>query len=137
MLNEQDRKEITDIVKNVIETDVTPKFDKIDTKFEQIDARFEQVDARFDEIDARFEQVDARFDEMDSKFNSLSDEVKTTRVLIEADIMPKFDLILDKISAMEEKLVPASRVEHIENDVQVLKMAVHKHSKEIKQLKEA
>ena len=59
------------------------------------------------------------------------------RTVIESHIDPKFELLFDKMNAMEEKLIPESRVEDIEHMVNVHEMAIRKLSKDVKELKEA
>ena len=43
-------------------------------------------------------------------------------VLIESDIMPKFNLLADGIKDIQEKLVPRCRVDDLEDEVKFLKV---------------
>ena len=66
------------------------------------------------------------------------------KVVIEGEISPKFDLIVEgyqsvreQLELINEKLVPMSRIEELEHDVSFLKMIVRQLSDELQQLKKA
>ena len=63
--------------------------------------------------------------------------MQDANVLIESDIMPKFNLLADAIQGVDDKLVPVSQVQALEDDVHVLKLAVRAMSQEIAELKKA
>ena len=43
-------------------------------------------------------------------------------VLIESDVTPKFNLLADGIKDIQEKLVPRSRMDDLEDEVKFLKL---------------
>lgn len=55
----------------------------------------------------------------------------------EAAIMPKFDLLADGQAAIQEKLVPRSRVDDLEEEVRFLKSVVRQMNEDLQRLKKA
>lgn len=60
---------------------------------------------------------------LDEKDFQKLDELISRRIgiVMENDVMPKFDLLADGIAGIQEKLVPRSRVDDLEDDVRFLK----------------
>lgn len=58
-------------------------------------------------------------------------------VVVESQIMPMFNLLADGIKDIQEKLVPSSRVDDLEEDVKFLKLMHRQMSKDIAELKKA
>lgn len=88
-------------------------------------------------------EMEARMDQklalrMDQKLaqqrQEIIDEVK---VLMEADVMPKFDLLADGIKTIHEKMIPAEAMDDIEDRLDVLETTVQFHAKELAKLKKA
>lgn len=59
------------------------------------------------------------------------------KVLIESDVMPKFNLLADGIKAINEKMIPAEAMDDLEDRLDALEATVRVHSKEIAKLKKA
>ena len=57
--------------------------------------------------------------------------------VVEADILPKFNLLADGQQTLLEALAPKSRVEALEEEVDLLKAVVRSMSREIEELKQA
>ena len=57
--------------------------------------------------------------------------------VVEADILPKFNLLADGQKTLLEALAPKSRVEALEEEVDFLKAVVRSMSREIEELKQA
>ena len=57
--------------------------------------------------------------------------------VVEADILPKFNLLADGQKTLLEALAPKSRVEAPEEEVDLLKAVVRSMSREIEELKQA
>ena len=55
-------------------------------------------------------------------------------VIIESDVTPKFDLLADGIQDIQEKLVPRSRVDDLEEEVKFLKIMVRQMDERISTL---
>ena len=67
-------------------------------------------------------------------------EARITRsmgVLIESDVTPKFNLLADGIKDIQEKLVPRSRMDDLEDEVKFLKLMCRQMAEDIAQLKKA
>ena len=58
-------------------------------------------------------------------------------VLIESDVTPKFNLLADGIKDIEEKLVPRSRMDDLEDEVKFLKLMCRQMAEDIAKLKKA
>lgn len=63
--------------------------------------------------------------------------INEVKVLMEADVMPKFNLLADGIQAINEKMIPAEAIDEIEDRLDALEATVRLHSKEIAKLKKA
>ena len=55
----------------------------------------------------------------------------------DAAVMPKFNLLAEGIQDIQQKLVPTSRIEALENDVSLLKQVIRSMSQELSELKKA
>ena len=62
---------------------------------------------------------------------------KSTVTLMDAEFSRRFDLLADGIQDIQQKLVPMSRIEALEDDVSLLKQVIRSMSKEIAELKKA
>lgn len=58
-------------------------------------------------------------------------------VLIESDVTPKFNLLADGIKDIQEKLVPRSRMDDLEDEVKFLKLMCRQMAEDIAKLKKA
>lgn len=67
----------------------------------------------------------------------LQETAAATRVLIESSIIPKFNLLAEGQQTLLETLVPKSRVEELEEEVDFLKSIIKLHSEQIAELKKA
>ena len=76
--------------------------------------------------------------ELDTRFAQQKQEIiSEVKVLMEADVMPKFNLLADGIKAINEKMIPAEAIDEIEDRLDALEATVRLHSKEIAKLKKA
>lgn len=62
---------------------------------------------------------------------------RSMAVLIESDVTPKFNLLADGIKDVQEKLVPRSRVDDLEDEVKFLKLMCRQMAEDIAKLKKA
>ena len=70
--------------------------------------------------------------------NNDRDEIaRIMRVIVESDITPKLNLILEGHQDILGKLIPESRVVKLEEDVTILKIAVRQLSEDMQLLKKA
>lgn len=77
-------------------------------------------------------------DEMaQQKKDILAEATHSMKVLLDAEVKPQFNLLVDELSIIREKMIPESRIEAIEDDVAILKAAVRQINREIRELKKA
>lgn len=62
---------------------------------------------------------------------------KNTVALMDAEFSKRFDLLAEGIQDIQEKLVPRSRVDELEDEVKFLKMIVRQMNEDIQDLKKA
>ena len=76
---------------------------------------------------------------LDEKDFQRIDELISRRIgiVMENEVMPKVNLLADGIADIQEKLVPRSRVDDLEDDVRFLKSMMRQMAEEIRQLKKA
>ena len=75
---------------------------------------------------------------MDRKLAQQKHEIiNEVKVLMEADVMPKFNLLADGIQSINKKMIPAEAIDEIEDRLDALEATVRLHSKEIAKLKKA
>ena len=75
---------------------------------------------------------------MDQKLaEQRQDLIQCMNVIIESDIMPKFNLLADGIKDIQEKLVPRSRVDDLEDEMKFLKLMCRQMAEDIAKLKKA
>ena len=69
---------------------------------------------------------------MDRKLAQQKHEIiNEVKVLMEADVMPKFNLLADGIQSINKKMIPAEAIDEIEDRLDALEATVRLHSKEI------
>lgn len=62
---------------------------------------------------------------------------KSTVALMDAEFSKRFDLLADGLQDIQQKLIPMSRIEALEDDVSLLKQVIRSMSKEIAELKKS
>ena len=62
---------------------------------------------------------------------------KSTVALMDAEFKPKFDLLAEGIQDIQEKMVPRSRVDDLEDEVKFLKSVVRQINEDVQKLKRA
>ena len=146
-----DNKELLTEIGKLIDSKLDTVYDKldsmIDVKLEPITNRLDKVDDRLDKIDDRLDKMDDRFDKMDIRFDKIDDRLDKveelavsthlTMVRFENDMTQKIELLLEGHAAIIDKLAPISRVEALEDEVTVMKIAIRQLNEDIQQLKKA
>ena len=97
MLDKRDLELLRDMVGEVVEEKVNPKF-------EAIDRRFEAMDQRLDAMDQRFEGIDRRFEALEEK--------------MEARIQESENLLLDELDRIQKHL--SERIDKVQSEVDEL-----------------
>ena len=79
------------------------------------------------------------FDEKEIAYLQEMEEriTRSMAVLIESDVTPKFSLLADGIKDIQEKLVPRSRMDDLEDEVKFLKLMCRQMAEDIAKLKKA
>ena len=67
----------------------------------------------------------------------LKDIAELMHVIVESEITPKFNLLVEGQQTLLETLAPKSRVEALEEEVDFLKSIIKLHSEQIAELKKA
>ena len=77
------------------------------------------------------------FDEKEIAYLQEMEEriTRSMAVLIESDVTPKFSLLADGIKDIQEKLVPRSRMDDLEDEVKFLKLMCRQMAEDIAKLK--
>lgn len=102
----------------------------IDQKLDQKLAQ--QKQELLDEVDQRMDQKLAQ-----QKEEILDEATHRMKVLMDAEFKPQFNLLGEELSIIREKMVPESRIEAIEDQIDVLKASVKRINREIRELKQA
>lgn len=99
----------------------------IDQKLEQkLEEKLEQ------KLEEKLEQKLAR-----QKEEILTEATHRMQVLLDAEVKPMFQILAENISIIQEKMMPESRIERIEDDVWALKASVRRINQDIQELKQA
>lgn len=83
------------------------------------------------------------FDEQEIKYlqnmedRILEQSAANMRMMIENVLGPQFNLIFEKLDAMEAKLIPQEAMDIHEDRLEVLETTVRQHSRDIARLKKA
>ena len=110
---------------------------------EKIAASEERVTAKIMESEERMtakimESEERMTGRMDQKLaEQKQDLIQCMNVIIESEITPKFNLLADGIKDIQEKLVPRSRVDDLEDEVKFLKLMCRQMAEDIAKLKKA
>ena len=67
----------------------------------------------------------------------LNEATHRVRVLLDAEVTPKFNLLAEGIQDIQEKLVPRSRVDDLEDEVKFLKIMIRQMAERISTLEKA
>lgn len=89
-------------------------------------------------IDASESRMAARIDESEARTTSRIDESESRMaVLMESYFDPKFNLLADGLKDVQEKLVPRSRVDDLEDDIRFLKLMYRQMAERVATLEKA
>ena len=91
------------------------------------------IDQKLEEkLEKKLEEKLAR-----QKEEILTEATHRMQVLLDAEVKPMFNLLAEDISIIQEKLMPESRIERIEDDVWALKASVRRINQDLRELKQA
>ena len=130
MLDEKDLLAIGQLMDQKLERQKQEILDEVDQRMEQkLERQKEEI---LDEVDQRIEQKLAQ-----QKEEILTEATHRMQVLLDAEVKPMFSLLAEDISIIQEKLMPESRIERIEDDVWALKASVRRINQDLRELKQA
>ncbi len=94
------------------------------------------------DMQAVSELVDEKISASEERMSRVIDErVSATerrmQVLIENTVNPKFDLVMEALSGIQEQLAPRSRVDDLEDEVKFLKTVVRQMAERVSALEKA
>ena len=101
------------------------------------------VDEKIDASEKRMSKViDDRISASEERMSKVIDDrisasERRMQVMIENAVNPKFDLLMETLSTIQEQLVPRSRVDALEDEVKFLKVAVRQMGERVSQLEKA
>ena len=99
---------------------------------ERLDNKLGEVEQRLDKKLAEAEQrLDKKLGEAEQRIS------KNTVILMDAEFSKRFDLLAEGIQDIQEKLVPRSRVDDLEDEVKFLKTLFRQMNEDIQKLKKA
>lgn len=67
----------------------------------------------------------------------LAEVIREMRVLLDAEVKPQFNLLAEQLQIIQEKLVPSSRIDSLEDEATLLKAAVRRINEDFQTLKQA
>lgn len=102
----------------------------IDQKLDQKLAQ--QKQEILDEVDQRMDQKLAQ-----QKEEIINESTHRMKVIMDAEFKPQFNLLAEELSIIREKMVPESRIETIEDQIDVLNASVKRINRELRELKKA
>lgn len=87
------------------------------------------------ELQAIADLIDVKLKENNEAI--LKEATHRMKVLLDAEVTPKFNLLAEGIEDIQEKLVPRSRVDDLEDEVKFLKLMVRQMAERISSLEKA
>jgi len=97
---------------------------------ERILALLTQMQSDMADVKETIKQHGERLDHLDERTQRIA-------LLMEVEFQNKLQALYDGHQTILETLTPPERIDALETDVSVLKMAVHRHTEEIKDLRKA
>lgn len=112
---------------------ILSKFDDMNLRFDKIESRLDKIESRLDNVESRLDSVESRLDNVESKINTMQDDItslKHSAYLLENDIAPKVQVLLENHSDLAKNVLVAKGIEErvgtLEFDVKALKSVVSK-----------
>ena len=120
MLDAKDLELLRNMIGEVVEEKVNPKFEAIDQRLDAVDRRLDAVDRRFEAVDQRFEtlesKIDQRFEAFEAKMEARIHESENM-LLDELDRVQKhLGERIDKVQANMDEMNQYYRITKLEND---------------------
>ena len=102
------------------------KLDKVDNRLDEMDTRLNAVDTRLNAVDTRLNAMDKRLDKIESKLDTL----EHSSYLLENDIAPKVQVLLEHHTDLAKNVLVAKGIEErvgmLEFEVKAIKAVMSK-----------
>ena len=85
-------------------------------------------------MDTKLKPINERLDKLEEQ---QSETAKNVVVLMDAEFKPQFNLLAEGIQDIQEKLVPRSRVDDLEEEVKFMKSIIRQMNEDLQKLKKA
>lgn len=96
-----------------------------------------QLTADMADMKGHMAKLDSRMDKLDSRMDKLEGRQTKAEVVLENVIVPRLDALAEGQKNLLETLAPKSRVETLEEEISILRMAVRTLASDVNELKQA
>ena len=110
---------------------------KLDNRVDQLDARQARTETLLEKHSEMLEKHGEMLDRLDRRMDQLDERQTKTEITLENVIVPRLDALAEGQKALMEALAPKSRVEALEEEVDLLKTVVRSLSRDMAELKKA
>lgn len=114
------------IIKEVMQEVVTP----LETRMGRMEAGQQRLETRMDKLEAGQQRLETRVDKLET-------EQQKTNIMLETEIKPALQILVEGQQTLLETLAPKNRVEELEQEVAFLKSVVNQVLEQLQQLKKA
>lgn len=90
-----------------------------------------------DRMEVRMDNLEDHMASMDKRMDSIEQRVTKTEVLLENRVLPQLQLLAEGHTALSERLDQLDEKFAKKEDVEVLQLAVRRHTEEIQEIKAA
>lgn len=111
--------------------------EKLDNRVDQLDARQARTETLLEKHSEMLEKHGEMLDRLDRRMDQLDERQTKTEIILENTIVPRLDALAEGQKALMEALAPKSRVEALEEEVDLLKTVVRSLSRDMAELKKA
>ena len=109
--------------------------EKLDNRVDQLDARQARTETLLEKHSEMLEKHGEMLDRLDRRMDQLDERQTKTEIILENTLVPRLDALAEGQKALMEALAPKSRVEALEEEVDLLKTVVRSLSRDMAELK--
>ena len=95
------------------------------------------LDGRVDGLAGSVNSLDGRINSLDERVGALGDTVVKVAVTQENVVLPRLEALAEGHKAITEKLIPRSRIDEMQEEIDFLKAVVKANTQQINDLKSA
>ena len=111
--------------------------EKLDNRMDQLDARQARTETLLEKHSEMLEKHGEMLDRLDRRMDQLDERQTKTEITLENVIVPRLDALAEGQKSLMEALAPKSRVEALEEEVDLLTTVVRSLSRDMAELKKA